>query len=113
MTNEEIAEICHEVNRGLCIALNDHSQNEWHLAPQWARQSAIAGVKYARRPDIEAHPAGSHSSWMRDKLADGWKYGPVKDVGKKIHPCLVQFEDLPPTQQLKDHLFITVCRVLG
>jgi hypothetical protein len=39
------------------------------------------------------------------KLADGWKYGPVKYPEKKEHPCMVPFAELPKEQQLKDALF--------
>ena len=42
---------------------------------------------------------------MKQKLDDGWKYGPVKDAEKKEHPCLVPFEQLPKEQQAKDYLF--------
>ncbi len=110
MTNEEIAKICHEVNRGLCEALLDYSQEPWEIAPDWQRESALEGVKNAL---AGAEPHESHEGWSNQKLEDGWKYGPIKDPGKMEHPCLVPFDELPVTQQLKDHLFVTVVRVLG
>ncbi len=110
MTNEEIARICHEVNRGLCEALGDNSQNRWENAPNWQRASALQGVENALKG---AEPRDSHESWCSQKLNEGWKYGEVKDPVAKTHPCLVAFDELPPTQQLKDHLFVTVVRVLG
>jgi hypothetical protein len=42
---------------------------------------------------------------MKQKLDDGWKYGPVKDPEKKEHPCLVSFSELPKEQQAKDFIF--------
>ncbi len=110
MTNEEIARICHEVNRGFCEALGDFSQTQWETAPEWQRESALEGVKNAL---AGAAPSESHESWARQKVEDGWTWGAVKDPEAKTHPCLVGFYELPAEQQLKDHLFVTVVRVLG
>lgn len=109
-TNEEIARICHEVNRGLCIGLDDYSQVSWESAEDWQRESALLGVENALKG---AAPHESHESWTRQKVTDGWTWGKAKDPVKKTHPCLVPFDQLPAEQQLKDHLFVTVVRVLG
>lgn len=113
MEVEEIARVCHEVNRGLCEALGDFSQVRWGVAPEWQRQSAIHGVQHAQDDTIEPHPSDSHANWMGEKLADGWTYGPEKNEEAKTHPCLVDFHDLPKEQQLKDHLFLTVVKLLS
>ena len=110
MEIEEIARTCHEVNRGLCLALGDFSQKLWEDAPEWQRESAINGVKSVQ--DGNDLPGESHRSWADEKVAAGWVYGEVKDEDAKTHPCLVPFEDLPPEQQLKDHLFVTTAKVL-
>jgi hypothetical protein len=52
-----------------------------------------------------APASASHENWMKEKEADGWKYGTIKDPEKKEHPCIVPFEQLPKEQQFKDHLF--------
>jgi len=107
MTREEIASVCHEANRALCKVFNDHSQVEWGLAPQWQKDSAIKGVEFCiLNPDAPA--SANHSSWMAQKIVDGWAYGPVKDPEKKLHPCIVPFDQLPPEQRVKDHLFKAV-----
>lgn len=110
MKIERIAEICHEVNRGLCEALGDDSQTKWALAPEWQRMSAINGVEAVANDGPD--PQMSHSGWMAEKQADGWVYGAFKSEAAKTHPCMVPFEDLPPEQQLKDHLFTTTAKVL-
>ncbi len=110
MTNEEIARVCHEVNRGLCVALGDFSQTSWDDAPAWQRESALEGIKNAL---AGAEPHESHDNWSKEKIAKGWVWGDRKDAEEKTHPCLVEFHELPATQQLKDHLFVTVVRVLG
>lgn len=110
MTFEQIAKICHEVNRGLCEALGDDSQKRWEDAPEWQRESIIDGVKNVQAGNDL--PGESHWNWMGHKTAAGWKYGEVKDETAKAHPCMVPFEELPLEQQLKDHLFVTVAKVL-
>ena len=42
----QIAIICHEANRAYCKTLGDDSQLPWADAPQWQRDSIIAGVEY-------------------------------------------------------------------
>lgn len=107
MKIEEIAKMCHEVNRAYCAFLGDTSQVPWSEAPDWQRTSAEKGVVFhIDNPD--AGPAASHNSWLEEKRATGWKYGPVKDADKKEHPCFVAFEELPKEQQLKDVLFKAV-----
>lgn len=107
------AKAAHEVNRAYCIGLGDQSQTPWIDAQQWQRDSAIDGAQ-AIADDPNLPHESSHVGWMKQKLDDGWEYGPVKDPDKKEHPCLVPYEDLPSDQQHKDALFgHTVRGVLG
>lgn len=114
MTNEEKIAICaeagHEVNRLYCQSLGDLSQLLWEDAPSWQKQSAINGVTGAI---AGASPQQSHDSWLREKEANGWKYGPVKDEQLKEHPCMVPYADLPEDQQLKDFLYLTTVRAMA
>lgn len=104
---EEIAQAAHEVNRIYCEALGDNSQLPWAQAPDWQKESAIAGVRaYAMNPDRS--PEGAHKAWWSHKQADGWRYGPKKDPDAKTHPCMVPYAELPPEQQAKDHIFRAV-----
>ena len=104
VNQEEIARICHQVNKAYCQALGDNSQLDWGDAPQWQKDSAMLGVQL-HIDNPEAGAEASHVSWMNQKIKDGWVYGPVKDEIKKEHPCLVPFKDLPPDQQAKDYIF--------
>jgi len=106
---ENIARITHEANRAYCLALGDKSQLPWDEAPQWQRDSAINGVRHTLEHP-SAPPSVSHDSWLAEKKAAGWKYGPVKDPEKKEHPCFVPYEELPEDQKLKDTLFQNVVR---
>lgn len=102
-TIEQIARMAHEVNRAYCQALGDDSQPAWEDAPEWQKQSAIAGVELHLKGDHG--PEASHEAWMAKKVADGWVYGEKKDPDAKTHPCLVPFDQLPREQQAKDYLF--------
>lgn len=101
---EGIAYFCHEVNRAYCETLGDASQKPWKDAPDWQKQSAIKGVLF-KIENPEAPPSASHESWLKEKEAAGWKYGPVKDEAKKEHPCFVLYDQLHPDQKRKDYLF--------
>lgn len=108
---EAAARAAHEANRAYCIALGDTSQPAWESAPDWQRSSAINGVRGAL---IDGNgPRESHESWLREKEATGWKYGPVKDPQKKEHPCFVPYEQLPPEQKAKDDVFVTVVTAIA
>lgn len=111
LTIEQIASVCHDANASYCRAIGDTSQKSWSEADEWQRQSAISGVKYAL-DNTGAKPDSQHNAWLASKLADGWKYGPIKDPVKKEHPCMISYEELPIEQRLKDSLFIAVVRSL-
>jgi hypothetical protein len=112
MTVEEIARVCHEVNRAYCDALGDRSQVVWEEAPAWQRESILVGVGlHSKLP--HASPSDSHAAWLTVKMNEGWKYGPVKDVEKKEHPCFVPYEALPKEQKAKDYIFGAVVRALA
>lgn len=99
-----IAMLCHSINAAYCRSLGDDTQPSWDDAPDWQRNSAIAGVEmHLANPD--ATPEQSHESWYAQKQAEGWKYGDVKDVENKLHPCFLPYDELPQEQKAKDYLF--------
>lgn len=107
---EAAARATHEANRAYCIALGDSSQVSWDECPEWQRTSKIKGVFGVLAGN---GPQESHISWLAEKEATGWKYGPVKDAEKKEHPCFVPYEELPEAQKRKDVIFVRVaCTVL-
>ena len=108
MEVEKAARIAHEVNRVYCHSIGDDSQPTWENAPEWQKQSAIEGITLHWKVLAEGGivpPAASHESWLREKRRTGWKYGPVKDAGRKEHPCCVPYDELPMDQKRKDYLF--------
>jgi len=107
---ETCARAAHEANRAWCLAHGDHSQPSWEDAPDWQKESAIAGVNGVLSGNT---PEQSHESWLAHKRRDGWVYGPVKDPAKKEHPCMVPYSELPPAQRVKDAIFVSVVRAMA
>lgn len=40
-----------------------------------------------------------HDVWALGRMAEGWTYGPVKDLDKKTTPQLVAYEELPEAEK--------------
>ena len=111
MNKQQVAKICHEVNRLFCEAIGDNSQKCWELAEDWQRDSAVKGVEFALdNPNVL--PSSQHDAWVSDKVSSGWIYGPVKDAAKKEHPCIVAYDELPAEQKAKDKLFTGIVKAL-
>jgi RyR domain len=108
---ETCARAAHEVNRAYCIAKGDTSQPSWDEAPDWQKSSARNGVVGVLRNGNG--PKESHETWLAEKAATGWKYGPVKDPAKKEHPCFVPYDQLPDEQKAKDDLFVTTVKSMA
>jgi len=106
-----IARLCHEVNRAYCQSLGDDSQVPWEEAPEWQKRSAINGVEF-HLANPTADPRASHANWLREKRAAGWKFGPVKDVEKKEHPCCLDYDLLPQAEKTKDFLFRAIVHAM-
>ncbi len=68
------------------------------------RPLAVEGVQIS--PDLleltELLARNAHEVWARQRLADGWRYGPRRDDAKKEHPCLVPYEQLPESEKVYD-----------
>lgn len=51
---------------------------------------------------VESLSKNVHEVWAAGRLADGWKYGPVRDDAKKEHPCLIPYEELSEEEKRYD-----------
>ncbi len=64
-------------------------------------KSLLDGIKYAdEHPGMT--PEQNHENWMKMKVSQGWKCGPIKDFNKKEHPDMVPFDQLPDIEKRKD-----------
>jgi hypothetical protein len=72
------------------------------------------GVAF-HKANPDAGDSASHDSWMAQKIADGWVYGPEKDpdATPPTHHCIVPFDELPKVQQAKDALFRSIVHALS
>jgi hypothetical protein len=43
-----------------------------------------------------------HERWMTDRAHDGWRYGPLRDNRRKLHPSMVPWEELSDSERQKD-----------
>jgi hypothetical protein len=44
----------------------------------------------------------AHAVWARQRLADGWRYGPRRDDARKEHPSLVPYAELSESEKQYD-----------
>ena len=51
---------------------------------------------------VEKLAKEEHNRWMEEKIRDGWKYGKIKDVKQKTHPCIMEWEELDEYTKNKD-----------
>ena len=43
-----------------------------------------------------------HEVWSEGRMRDGWTYGEERDDAKKLHPCLVPYEELTESEKEYD-----------
>lgn len=53
-------------------------------------------------PLIEKMAENVHEVWAKNRMAEGWTYGPVRDDVLKQHPCLVPYSELPEGEKEYD-----------
>jgi hypothetical protein len=57
-------------------------------------------------PDIvqlmERLARNTHDVWAQERIKQGWRYGNRRDDGRKEHPSLVPYEELPELEKIYD-----------
>ena len=48
----------------------------------------------------------AHDLWAIQRLTDGWSLGPARDDDRKLHPCLVPYEELPEREKQYDRVAV-------
>lgn len=105
-----LAAAAHEVNRIYSKSLGEELEVHWEYLP--SENQSVALLSVVGIITDEHTPAQSHKDWMEYKMSQGWKHGDVKDLEKKIHPCLVAFEELPFEIQHKDTLWVNTVKMM-
>ncbi len=59
--------------------------------------------------EIETLSEFEHGRWNIERLKDGWRYGPVKNVEKKISPYLIPWKDI--SMEVKEYDRTTVKKI--
>ncbi len=112
LTLEEIAKLCHEVNREFCRAIKDPIKPSWEDAPEDQRVSCLKGVEY-HLDNENTSPADSHDKWLEHKRMAGWTYGETYNPVALRHPCMVPFDQLPDAQKAKDFIFRAIVKTIA
>ena len=53
-------------------------------------------------PLLEALAKNVHENWAQEHISQGWIYGEKRDDAKKLHPCLIPYEQLPEEEKVYD-----------
>lgn len=51
---------------------------------------------------VEAIARVNHDVWAAKRIAQGWRFGPQRDDGARLHPDLVAYEHLTETEKAYD-----------
>lgn len=51
---------------------------------------------------LELLSYNTHEVWAQQRISDGWIYGAERDDVKKLHPCLIPYEDLAESEKAYD-----------
>jgi hypothetical protein len=74
------------------------------------RQDAPAGVPAVvidpADPRVELLARREHARYLAYKLKTGWRYGDPRDDAKKLHPCVLPWEELREEEREKDRTII-------
>lgn len=55
-------------------------------------------------PLTEQLAQNAHDLWAAQRLAQGWRHGPQRDDAKKLHLCLVPYDQLPDSEKEYDRI---------
>ena len=53
-------------------------------------------------PLMEELSRSNHDTWAKNRIEEGWTYGPNRDDIKKQNPCIVSYENLPEEEKNYD-----------
>ncbi|MGB0847986.1 MAG: RyR domain-containing protein [Thiolinea sp.] len=51
---------------------------------------------------LEKLAQNTHEVWAAQRLRDGWQFGPERDDSRRLHPCLIPYDELPEEEKEYD-----------
>lgn len=108
---EGIARVCYEAVRAFSKTQGDFGIVPWESLNPVERARRVQGIRW-RIENLDRPLPEIHNAWVEKMKSDGWELGPRKNTHLKFHPCLVEWDELPVSQQRKDALFAAVVRTL-
>lgn len=116
MTEEELIEGCaraiHGANTGWNVMLKDPAPDApYDALPEWHKEWICHRVRLI----MDGYgPEALHEDWVDTMKGKGWKLDDTKNPNgtPPTHPCLKNWRQLPPEQQRKDTMAISIVRNL-
>ena len=64
----------------------------------------LSGIELPVELELLAEIIGKnvHEVWAKNRMAEGWVYGPERNDAKRISPCLVPYEALSEEEKAYD-----------
>jgi hypothetical protein len=111
LTARDLGRLQHALRREIARMFGDGSiPPDWDEAPAWMHADSETGALAMLVSELDAR--AEHARWMNAKIADGWRWGAVRDDALKLHPSIRPFGELPPGEQLKDITMVALTREL-
>lgn len=113
LTEEQLLELCCAVasaaDRSYLISIGQDPSIPWNELGPTMRAALTENAKRAINGGSERE---NHASWRRARELTGWKYAPVTDRANRLHASLVDYADLPRSEQLRGRLFANTVRAV-
>ena len=93
---EKLDPVLQESNR-LQVAFYEHILKRVNLEMHKAKKKPVVLYNIKKNLSKQEHDMLAkleHARWNAERMFEGWRYGPVKDLVKKINPYLVAWEKL-------------------
>lgn len=99
---EHIARACHAAHN----AITEESIN-WELTTSSHKRTVYSSIEKILIGLIDT-PEAAHENFVKNKINDGWEYGPVYSRTNKTNPRLVSFQELSEMDKLKEKVFFNI-----
>lgn len=77
------------------------SDKKKEYIPRPADTSAV-NIPAELMPLVEEMAKNVHEVWSKNRMDEGWTYGPERNDSLRTHPCLVPYEELPEIEKEYD-----------